>query len=111
MQAKHTPGPWTYSADDKLNGLRAFGINRDLGKEAAEERGVDVAIETIAEVCEANDHAIAEADARLIAAAPDLLEACKQAFEELGASAAWRVSTLRLDVLRKAIAKATGTGA
>jgi hypothetical protein len=69
----HSPGPWSYSDTDKLNRDRAFGINRDLGKDAAESMGVDYATETIAEVCGGCEHA--EDDARLIAAAPEMYSA------------------------------------
>ena len=71
---KHTPGPWHYSPTDKLNPSRAYGINRDIEVEGDE--GMWPSTETIAEVCTGET---AEADARLIAAAPDLaavLRAC-----------------------------------
>ena len=39
-------------------------------------------------------------------AAPDMLEALKEAFAVLGKEPRWKVSTLRLDTIRGAIAKA-----
>lgn len=38
-----------------------------------------------------------------------LLEACEIAYQELGNDATWKVSYLRLDVLRPAIQRAKGT--
>lgn len=45
-------------------------------------------------------------DDRLNQAAPDMLEALKEAFAALGKDPRWKVSTLRLDIIRGAIAKA-----
>jgi hypothetical protein len=39
-------------------------------------------------------------------AALDMLNALKEAFAELGKDSRWKVSTLRLDIIRPAIAKA-----
>lgn len=69
----HTPGPWFFDENDKVNPLRAYGINRKLSAQVAAEMGVELATETIAEVCDGSPCALA--DARLIAAAPDLLAA------------------------------------
>lgn len=79
-QAKHTPGPW----EAKLEG--AWGWCVKAGK-----RYIAFRIHK-------------EADTRLIAAAPELLAACKQAewqYEQLGDSKA-------IKMLRAAIAKAEG---
>lgn len=66
MRAKHTPGPWSHSVG---NLVRVFGPNQTticgvhrLGKNLGRERGGEI-----------------EANARLIAAAPELLEALHQA--------------------------------
>lgn len=88
MMSKHTPGPWT--------------AQRDPGAVMADDWciGAGSQIDMVA-VC-------SERDARLIAAAPELLEA-------LIAVRAWDVSNLALDVpleirrqMQAAIAKATG---
>jgi hypothetical protein len=67
----HTPGPWTVEqwADDSPDHLRCFGLV--MSPEAGDEydKGGDVAY-----VCPC-DHGEQEANARLIAAAPDLLAA------------------------------------
>lgn len=95
--AKHTPGPWQRS-----------GVRVKLGAEDCLQVGPDgfpVAFLPIGK--SATDHAGAIADARLIAAAPELLEAAQEALMELR-----RVSpSLASPKLRAAIAKATGAAA
>lgn len=66
----HTPGPWMMDEHDKLNSARAFGIVRDIGTETDEPDSPRMT-EVIAEVCAGPT---AEADARLIAAAPMLFD-------------------------------------
>ena len=93
MSAEHTPGPWVVY-DDSNNGKTNRIEIAALGK-------------TVARIY----HSVPEEDlpnARLIAAAPDLLEA-------LEAVKNWDVSNLALDIpfdvrqkMQAAIAKATG---
>ena len=107
MEAKFTAGPWFYSADDKLNPDRAFGINRKYSRKECRDRGFDYGFtETIAEVCGGCDHA--EGDARLMTAAPDLLAACKLATAHICETLDDGEYSKALAVLRAAIAKATG---
>ena len=68
---KHTPGPWTCDDRDKLNPDRAFGIVAEW------KDGDEIGTQVVAEVCIA-EPGVAEADARLIAAAPDLLACLKK---------------------------------
>lgn len=107
----HTPGPWTYDADDKLNPDRAFGINRPW------QDGDETGTETIAEVCHSNVPGRAEADARLIAAALDMLAALEHlaAVGEAGVierretgKPMWSVLDEIKTISRAAIAKAKG---
>ena len=74
-ETKHTPGPWAvrphWSDDSKLE---VFPTRPDQDCTVG-------AWAEIAEVSEGGDGETAEANARLIAAAPDLLEACKRAEE------------------------------
>ena len=66
--SKHTPGPWTIEADPDKAGLHPLHDNRYI----ASERGWG---------CTLRDQPEQAADARLIAAAPDLLHALKWAAE------------------------------
>lgn len=95
MTAKHTPGPWTWDDGSPW-------IYREINGA------------TVARVAEDNGHMVAEyrkpmpmsANARLIAAAPDLLEACRAALEWLGECHKGTHQAEIADELRAAIAKA-----
>lgn len=87
----HTPGPWTYSPAANDGGLiRSFTANGNLSS-------------SIASAHHRIDRAEFEGNARLIAAAPDLLNAL-----EVLASAA-EARGIPADAARAAIAKAKGT--
>ena len=89
----HTPGPWKLG--QYLGSLRQFVIHMDVGDKG---RGSDVAFTSAAF---GNNETIA--NARLIAAAPDLLEALKRCkFDSLNMTLEDR------EFCRAAIAKATG---
>lgn len=68
MNAKHTPGPWIVNYD---------GLNIDTKQ--------DGGIEQVARVSRTNEER--EANARLIAAAPDLLDALKEIEERADSNA------------------------
>ena len=71
-QAQHTPGPW------HINPLFDYSVN-------SEKKHVTmVNVSVRGKECDV-DHPEAQANARLIAAAPDLLEACKLAKQHLDA--------------------------
>lgn len=75
--SKHTPGPWMAVKGDVLNPDRTWGIVKYLSRESHHQIDGDDAqypsrTEVIAEVCYA-DNGADEADAVLMAAAPDLL--------------------------------------
>lgn len=59
---KHTPGPWGYEMDDYVT--QVFVIDRDPGRLV---------------IAEVNEQPEQEANARLMAAAPELLAALKRA--------------------------------
>ncbi len=95
---KHTPGPWEVRRGEPWVIAKAYGnmksvVHLNLPVEQSESQ---------------------KADARLIAAAPDLLEAAKHALETLDSkhnfqSAEWRhMHYLAFEELKNAIAKATG---
>lgn len=69
---KHTPGPWVHKRDDLLNDYDNPGTHWNA-------RNIwSPGYSTIAHVImQHNDDGESEANARLIEAAPDLLEACQ----------------------------------
>lgn len=73
---KHTPGPWRATRDGLDGMLDTGGVTTGFDVMASE-------IGSEEPLCVAAD-VRSEADARLIAAAPDLLDACEAAVEELG---------------------------
>ncbi len=90
----HTPGPWTYYTTPQLNGCPIIGSSR----------GLMVAMLSHSVNYESQS-ATAFANARLIAAAPELLEACRDALVALRLSAKEFVPEQA--AIEAAIAKAT----
>ena len=86
--SKHTPGPWAIRQDPKAGPL----YNWNVGIDGRPQYWIQVA------VC-------SEHDARLIAAAPDLLEALRSITD---AADEKRVTAKHYEIARAAIAKATG---
>lgn len=72
--AKHTPGPWTFSRSDQFGDARFYVAQADGAPYTPHYS--DVAT-LIAETVPSERVSIQEANARLIAAAPELLEALK----------------------------------
>ena len=106
-QTAHTPGPWR-STWRNLDNVKDWRSRIPYAIEYLPENYN--AVLPIADVC---DQPNAEENARLIAAAPDLLAACKKAFDELVEN----LDEIGIDhesddtaiMLRAAIAKATGS--
>lgn len=95
MNAKHTPGPW--------QSTKCKAVVKSADYWAIIEEGDESAAWAIAEIdC---DREAAEANAKLIAAAPELLAACEAAFSDYQ-SDTFQQPTEAL--LRAAIAKAKG---
>jgi hypothetical protein len=87
---KHTPGPWNYDRS-------GYSLYVNSGRELVTALSMDgKRLET------------SEANARLIAAAPDLLEALKSVIAWLDAPDESAFSDSQLALARAAIAKATG---
>jgi len=79
METKHTPGPWTFDHDGE-----AMFVYRDAVS--------DDDCESICDLCKHQPDDLQLANARLIAAAPDLLEALAQLRLKL------RLSRIKMDV-------------
>lgn len=110
-EAKHTPGPWSFRTD---------GVTGDNGIHAD---GTGIFAEAFADIRRAGEDARdeAHANARLIAAAPELLAALKKLtaemvgiggfgpeIRELVGNTNWAVLTQRVQEAHAAIAKAEG---
>ena len=96
MSTQHTPGPWRVDPDHCRDVQTSDGAIEICLAEGGKPYGINLfSVPPIEE---------AHANARLIAAAPDLLEACIVAFHQtcsVGRPKDW-------EQLRTAIAKATG---
>lgn len=104
MTVKHTPGPWVYPTDGTgapdlliFSSVKPKNATSEYGPCVAQVRMHDVVVGFIRK----GEY---EANARLIAAAPDLLEALKLVLQH------GRIdnSEERMNVVSAAIAKATG---
>lgn len=89
--SKHTPGPWKADLENYPIMVRSESETWPLVDELGDEEGCAGVF-----VANTGDH---KANARLIAAAPDLLEACKAALSD---------DQPYIEKCRAAIAKATG---
>lgn len=101
--SKHTPGPWRYSKSEQFGDTR-FYISQQEGATYTPNYS-DVAT-LIAETICGEYGRIQEANARLIAAAPELLDACKMMLFNMNL-AGWENDDAAISA-RAAIQKATG---
>ncbi len=93
--SKHTPGPWIVSRGANVKPF-----------------SVEAATSTIADIYRAKGHGTCEANARLIAAAPELLAACEEHIKAVdgivsGMADRKALATLHIRQVVAAIAKAT----
>ena len=95
----HTPTPWKWEWDGKPCGDEHYGLLE--GQDGIPVLEVDDLIDERIVVTAAN--------ARLIAAAPDLLEACQMAYDEFQPLSLGEEDSA-MSLLRAAIAKATNGG-
>lgn len=100
MSAKHTPGPWVIEEWDS-----DYGPTGDFSIFQSDEEEVRM---PIASVQAAFNGKNTQANARLIAAAPDLLEAAMSLKDVCNRPSAARTRAEAWRALDKAIAKATG---
>lgn len=101
-KVKHAPGPWSYhsaSADACIDAIERHG--QDMNAVYAFNNDGEVGT-----VCFLSDTMIGEANARLIAAAPDLLEALRDVTRGGWGSDGDRAASMR--AARAAITKAIG---
>lgn len=120
MRTKHTPGPWHLHVDEQLHRAYVFtpeqrtiyvdGECRNvLHRNKIAEINPDGSVKSSVVSLSSHTHDVGEAylpNARLIAAAPDLIEA----LEKIDANAAESADWIRR-VAREAIAKAKGGAA
>ena len=97
----HTPGPWTFSRWDQYGDTRFYVAQADGAPYTPQYSD---AATLIAETVSIERVAIQEANARLIAAAPELLEALKAVLDHFDKASFERAFSLAA----KAIAKAEG---
>ena len=102
MKTKHTPGPWEVWVDNFDNDYNEIVIQNEDS----------VIVDRVGTLVsnDATDNAKLMADSKLIAAAPDLLDACKCALADLEGYQAWAETedaNKTIDELREAIQKAT----
>lgn len=113
--AQHTPGPWTYESDHTH---RQYNI-RMLGHQIStryEAKHICTVNNLPPHILANRTPAIAEANARLIAAAPDLLAALQYVLDAHDYDGALTLGTAALspairDRIKREIAKATGQDA
>jgi len=97
MESKHTPGPWR--ADES-------GHRREWSHWLFKGKGRHELIGAVSEINGNSEEA--NANARLIAAAPELYAACEFMVGENDENDGFGISFKALDMARAAIAKATG---
>lgn len=100
----HTPTPWRIATRDSSEGF--FIVEQNGG----ERDDGDRSSYRVAHVIDYNDRAENEANARLIAAAPELLAALRETLRVLEACTTAEYSKAIKDDAHAAIAKATGSG-
>lgn len=107
---KHTPGPWKAGhmilmGSDGLRKKDMWGVSSDYMVKDKNDEGTEYEYGyAICDVIPTDWRLLPEADAKLIAAAPELLEACKRIV-----AAPFGVALGDLEVLKAAVAKAEGT--
>jgi hypothetical protein len=104
-EIKHTPGPWTYSRWDE-HGYTRFYIAQQEGAPYTPDYS-DVA-SMVTETVSGERIAVQEANARLIAAAPELLEALRLCYDHCRLYFPEVEHNNVGEAVRSALAKATG---
>jgi dsDNA-binding SOS-regulon protein len=97
----HTPGPWEYEFETAGGAIQTRRIIGRIERYASAHPA-----KSCTEVCRIASHAEADANARLIAAAPEMLEALLQARDILVHTYKWETLSVGLAQIQAAIAKA-----
>ena len=97
MTTQHTPGPWIYSAHkDNTNSRVSFSVGTACKEEHKFMNGSDIGRYTAQ--CSNSDALMsvneAESNARLVAAAPELLQELKHAYKYMFGKKGRRVKSL-----------------
>jgi len=100
MIGQHTPGPWTYEGDHTHRQYNIRMLGHVIGGHICTVNNLPT------DVLANRDPGIAEANAALIAAAPDLLAACQAVLDEFPAADGRRIEGVKA-ICRAAITKAT----
>ena len=103
--SKATPGPWAFSQSEQF-GRVSFYVSQADGAPYTPDYS-DVAT-LVAETVSGERRSIQEANARLIAAAPELLDACKAAMQCIGELSPTQARVEVAQMLTAVISKATG---
>ena len=99
MSAGITPGPWTYEGDHTHRQYNIRMLGHMIGGHICTVNNLPT------DVLANRDPGIAEATARLIAAAPDLLAACQAVLDEFPATDGRRIESVKA-ICRAALRKA-----
>lgn len=131
MKKQYTPGPWRWEFNEKSKEINLVGgktkydltvmdfVRYGMGGAAPRfnvDHGNDLQLmyraDTMGEVVKGREHHanwfkdISHPDAKLIAAAPDLLEACQSFMDSYSTNG--HLLNFNVDIIRKAINKALG---
>lgn len=102
---KHTPGPWVSGPD--IEDLLSFAERiRQVIQSASPQFGMQPHVATVAGLNQSNEEI--EANARLIAAAPELLQALRETLSCIDSHTGDPVVGPIIELARTAIQKATG---
>lgn len=99
MKFKGTPGPWTFSRSDQFGDARFYVAQADGAPYTPYYSDVST---LIAETVSSELVRIQEANAKLIAAAPELLEALDQMLDDIGRANSMPSAVKARSVIRKA---------
>ena len=105
MTDKHTPGPWSLDL-----GNIGIDIENHVSVDAPSHGGIANVVWVMEEdALMGKNSPKCEANARLIAAAPDLLQAAKDVLSHKRGEGDWLILSVHCQALEEVIAKASGS--